>query len=239
MAIHRAPRPANHFTQIRNDVLRDDRLSYRSRGVLAFILSNADGWSITSESLARDNSGEGRDGIRTTLAELEAAGYLVRTRVQDERGRWSTQSVIHDTPQVTEQAALFDVNAQVTPKTDEPAPGEPTPGQPTPVEPSSKKNTDDEQPPTGGEQKPADPGKEVATTLYDHAGGMVNFIAMRGIALRALKAKGATVESVAAIMCQLYDDGKPITLQTVGQAMNRAGSFRDTNADHWANGGGF
>jgi hypothetical protein len=238
MAIHRAPRPDHHFTQIRNDVLRDQRLSYRSRGVLAFILSNVDGWSVTSESLARETPGEGRDGIRTTLKELEDCGFLVRQRVQDARGRWSTQSIIYDTPQVTEQAALFDVNAQVAPKTDEPAPGEPAPDQPTPVEPSLKKNTIPEQSPTGSGTKPADPGKDVATAVYDHAAGMVNFMAMRGIALRALKAKGATVEGVSAIMCKLYDDGRPITLTTVGQAMSR-NSFRDTNDDHWANGGNF
>ena len=30
--IIRAPRPERHYTQIRNDVARDDRLSYRARG---------------------------------------------------------------------------------------------------------------------------------------------------------------------------------------------------------------
>lgn len=234
MAIQRAPRPETHFTQIRNDVLRDERLSYRARGLLAYILSNTDGWKITSEELAREENGEKRDGIRTALSELEAAGYLVRTRVQDGRGRWATQSIIYDTPQVTEQEALFDVNAQVTPMT-----AQPTPVQPTPDSPALKKNTIHEQSPTGSGAPPADPGKAVATALYDHAGGMVNFMAMRGIALRALKAKGSTVESVSAAMMKLYDDGKPITLQTVGQALSRGSGIRDTNQDHWASGGQF
>lgn len=239
MAIHRAARPDNHFTQIRNDVLRDTRLSYRARGLLAYILSNTDGWKITSEELAREENGEKRDGIRTALQELESAGYLVRRKLQDERGRWSTQSIIYDTPQpVAEQAALFDVNAQVTPGTAQPAPDQPTPVQPTPGSPALKKNTIPEQSPTGSGAEPADPGKAVATALYDHAGGMVNFMAMRGIALRALKAKGSTVESVTAAMVKLYDDGKPITLQTVGQALSR-NNARDTNQDHWATGGTF
>lgn len=239
MAIRRAARPETHFTQIRNDVLRDARLSYRARGLLAFILSNTDGWATDSISLSREENGEKRDGIRTALAELEAAGYLVRERVQDARGRWSTHQTIYDTPQATEQGALFDVNAQVTPKTAQPASVEPTPVQPTPVSPAVKKNTTHEQSPTGSGPKPADPGHLVATAVYDHAQGMVNFMGIRGIALRALKTKDATVEGVTACMTALYDEGRPITMTTVGQAMSRASGFRDTNEGHWSSGGQF
>ena len=95
--IIRAPRPERHYTPIRNAVARDDRLSYRGRGVLVRLLSNADGFQMTAADLAR----EGRGAILTALRELREAGYLRTTKVQDEHGRWSTQTFVYDTPQPT------------------------------------------------------------------------------------------------------------------------------------------
>jgi hypothetical protein len=98
MSIVRAPRPANHYTTIRNDVIRDPRLSYRAAGVLATILSHSDGWKTTSETLAERNDKEGRDAIRKALRELEDAGYLRRERVRGDRGRWKTETMVFDSP---------------------------------------------------------------------------------------------------------------------------------------------
>lgn len=232
MAIQRAPRPAEHFTQIRNDVLRDDRLSYRARGVLAVILSRPDDWRTSTEALQREGT-EGRDAIRTALSELEDAGYLVREKRQDDRGRWSTVAMVYDAPRTDGQMAL-DL---------------PTPENPSSVNrrletrPSVSQavstNTDYEQSPTGSAAKADAPGAVIAKAVYDHAQGMVNFMAIRQCATRALKVKGATTEAVQAAMVSLYDQGRPITLTTVGQALSRRSGISDTNDDHWANGGEF
>ena len=98
--IIRAPRPEHHYTQIRNEVARDDRLSYRGRGVLVRLLSNADGFQMTAADLAREGR-EGRGAILTALRELREAGYIRTTKKQDEHGRWSTQTFVYDTPQPT------------------------------------------------------------------------------------------------------------------------------------------
>ena len=98
--IIRAPSPENHYTQIRNDVARDGRVSYRARGVLVRLLSNADGFQMTAADLAREGQ-EGRGAILTALRELREAGYIRTTKVQDEHGRWSTQTFVYDTPQPT------------------------------------------------------------------------------------------------------------------------------------------
>ena len=98
--IIRAPRPERHYTEIRNEVARDDRLSYRGRGVLVRLLSNADGFQMTAADLAREGR-EGRGAVLTALRELRDAGYIRTIKVQDEHGRWSTRTFVYDTPQPT------------------------------------------------------------------------------------------------------------------------------------------
>lgn len=86
------------YVTIENDVIRDKRLSFKARGLLAYLLSLPDDWRISSQYLATV-APDGRDGIRTGLQELEQTGYLVRQRIQNpDNGRWSWQQVVHETP---------------------------------------------------------------------------------------------------------------------------------------------
>lgn len=76
----------DHFTQIPNAWLRDNRLSFKARGLLAQILSHASGWSLSINSLAASCL-EGKDSIRSAIQELERFGYLKRTQ-SNEGGRF-------------------------------------------------------------------------------------------------------------------------------------------------------
>ena len=96
--IRRSPRPESGFTILRNETVRDGRLSYKARGLLLYLLSLPDDWTVSSEHLARMSERDGRDAVRTGLDELERAGYLKRWRHQDDRGRWVNESVIYDQP---------------------------------------------------------------------------------------------------------------------------------------------
>lgn len=241
MAIRRAARPEHHFTQIRNDVLRDPRLSYRARGLLAVILSHSDDWTTSAEALARAGS-EGRDAIRTALSELEDAGYLKREKHQDERGRWSTQAVVYDAPQGPVQATLD--------STDDGFPGV---GFPAVGFPGANKNTNKNTSPNGEAGKPAPtakakapaPADVVARAVYDHAQGMVNYQAVRGVAVKALKLEGQTPETVTAAMLTAREAGKPLTADVVDHVLKnggvRSGKWNPAaradltaHADHWA-----
>jgi len=76
----------DHFTQIPNDWVRDNRLSLKSRGLLAMLMSHRAGWSLSINAIAREAQ-EGKDALRTAIAELEKLGYLERSQV-NESGRY-------------------------------------------------------------------------------------------------------------------------------------------------------
>lgn len=85
------------WTSIPNAALENETLSFRARGLLAYLLSRPDGWETDSERLARAGK-EGREAVRTALNELVGAGYLVRRKSQGERGRWRTDTFVYDEP---------------------------------------------------------------------------------------------------------------------------------------------
>jgi hypothetical protein len=91
------PRPDRDFTVLPNSVLRDEWLSYRARGLLAYMLSQPPDWEVSSSRLAIE-SGEGRDAIRTALRELTNAGYVRLLKEQDNGGRWQSHYIVSRDP---------------------------------------------------------------------------------------------------------------------------------------------
>jgi len=80
--IHKTVLP-NDFTVIPNRVLRDARLSFRSRGVLCMMLSMPEDWQ-TYAAWIEEQGTEGREALQQTFKELENYGYLSRRKVLDE-----------------------------------------------------------------------------------------------------------------------------------------------------------
>jgi hypothetical protein len=83
----------------------DDRLSYAARGLLLDILSRPDGWEANADELSQaarlargESIGEGRRAMRALLAELEAIGYIRRTRRRMTNGSFFTQLDVSDVP---------------------------------------------------------------------------------------------------------------------------------------------
>lgn len=95
--IVRSPRPESNWTVLQNAVLRHPKLTFKARGLLAYLLSLPDNWTVSAERIAQSGP-DGRDAIRTALRELETAGYLRRQRIQNRHGQWITQSIVYDTP---------------------------------------------------------------------------------------------------------------------------------------------
>jgi hypothetical protein len=96
--IIRERRP-NRYVVIPNEAVQNHALSFKARGVLAYLLSQPDHWTISGAALAKMAAQDGREAIRTALLELEQAGYLVRRRVQNPAtGHWGWHQVLHDQP---------------------------------------------------------------------------------------------------------------------------------------------
>lgn len=80
-------RKAAPFTMVNNQVILDSRLSMKAKGIMSYMLSRPTGWQFYSSEIGK-HSRDGRESIQAGLKELERFGYLKRTRVKDEKGRF-------------------------------------------------------------------------------------------------------------------------------------------------------
>lgn len=113
------------WTGMPNETIRDRSISFRATGLLAFLLSMDDGWSMDSRIVAARKGREGRDAVRTAMKELRAAGYVKLENARSpDTGQFQTEIVVSDVPMFT---GLFAVES---PAPDNPAPGEPAPADP-------------------------------------------------------------------------------------------------------------
>jgi hypothetical protein len=96
MRIHRTAR-ARFFTTLGNEVLRDSRLSFCARGILAYLLSQPDGKRDDIRTLT-ERTPEGRERVAAALRELEKLGYLTRTKKRTSEGHIYTEVEVFDGP---------------------------------------------------------------------------------------------------------------------------------------------
>ena len=87
------------YTVMSNHHLRNKELTLKAKGLLSQILSLPEGWDYTLAGLSRINR-EKIDAIREAVKELEKAGYIVRSRERDGKGRLrGAEYVIYEQPQ--------------------------------------------------------------------------------------------------------------------------------------------
>ena len=98
MAVFRVERNKG-YTVMSNHHLRNKELSLKAKGLLSQMLSLPEDWDYTLAGLSFINR-EKIDAIREVVKELERAGYIVRSRERDEKGRLrGTDYVIFEQPQ--------------------------------------------------------------------------------------------------------------------------------------------
>lgn len=85
------------FARIDNAILQDRRLSYRARGVAAFVLSKQDDWRFSAELLALSGK-EGAHALEQAIRELEEFGYVRRVRERDAAGHIRSRLELFESP---------------------------------------------------------------------------------------------------------------------------------------------
>ncbi len=65
------------FTIVPNQIIDDPTISFRAKGIYAYLRSKPDDWEFRVSNIVGAGK-EGRDAIQTALKELEDKGYIER-----------------------------------------------------------------------------------------------------------------------------------------------------------------
>jgi hypothetical protein len=100
MSVVRIKKRENPYVQIDKRCLEDKRLSWRSKGILAYLLSKPDGWNVSVKDIW-NNGKEGRNAVQDCLAELQEFGYAELVTKQAENGVFAgSEWVITEEPKM-------------------------------------------------------------------------------------------------------------------------------------------
>jgi uncharacterized phage protein (TIGR02220 family) len=99
MAIYRVEKNKNYVV-LNRTALNDERLSWKAKGIIAYMLSMPDNWKFYIEEIA-SHAKDGVDSLRSGIKELSKYGYVKRFPIRDEKTQkiieWET--VIYESPQ--------------------------------------------------------------------------------------------------------------------------------------------
>lgn len=142
MAVYRVEKTKN-YTVMANHHLQNKAVTLKAKGLLSMMLSLPDAWDYSTRGLAAICK-EGVDSIGAALKELEQAGYIVRNRLRDEKGRITdTEYVIYETPVHAPHPAIPDTDYPNTEKPDMDNPDTEVPDMALPdTEKPAQSNTD-------------------------------------------------------------------------------------------------
>lgn len=147
--VRRGSMAADDFTQIRNAVFRDPRLSAKAMGIFGNISTHRDGWGITPETISKQMK-DGVGAIKAALRELECCGYLLREQQRNTDGTLgSSEYFITDQPETLE-------NSSSAPSVGNPPAADPSADDSPPKNTNHKKTKNQEQPPPAPSARSAD-----------------------------------------------------------------------------------
>lgn len=86
-----------NFVVMDKTALNDRRLSWKAKGIMAYMLSKPDDWTFYLDEIAT-NSTDGMSSFRSGFNELKSLGYVKRVQRQDENGKFNWETIVHEVP---------------------------------------------------------------------------------------------------------------------------------------------
>ncbi len=85
MPIYRMEHKEKYFV-LSNHVVNDETISFKAKGILAYLLSKPVDWKVIQEDIA-NHSTDGKASVRAGIKELMDAGYISRRQTRSGNGR--------------------------------------------------------------------------------------------------------------------------------------------------------
>ena len=77
----------NPYVMVNKNCLREDKLTWKAKGIHTYLLSLPDEWQIYISDL-KNRSKDGKDSTAQGITELEKAGYIKRKKIRNEKGQF-------------------------------------------------------------------------------------------------------------------------------------------------------
>lgn len=87
----------NNFVVMDKTPLNDKRLSWKAKGIMAYMLSKPDDWVFYLDEVAT-NSTDGIASFRSGFNELKKHGYVQRIQKRNEEGKFVWETIVHEVP---------------------------------------------------------------------------------------------------------------------------------------------
>lgn len=93
----------NPYVMINKNVMRDERLSWKARGIMGYLLSLPDDWVLYTEELEKHSDRDGRESLASGIKELIKHGYIVREQAREKGGTFGSWTyTVLESPILTE-----------------------------------------------------------------------------------------------------------------------------------------
>lgn len=78
---------ANNFVVMPKNIINDQNLSWRAKGIMSYLLAQADSWQFYQAEICK-HSKDGLDSLAIGIQELEIYGYIFLDRIRDNTGKY-------------------------------------------------------------------------------------------------------------------------------------------------------